>query len=176
MDNQVKTQARMSIWPKWLRPERPAKPPGGTHVAPVARSIGSGKYVSSQGLTHGDPPANKKATMRTSILSSLAEQVSSRPTHASEMRFCKTWQIPQHKHGASTPTGGSPFWSNKYHQISQHMATMASQSSTSLICTEPEMSRRYNTCNIERWRRWTCQGSNFEPWHVHLLHLSMLHV
>ena len=97
MDNQVKTQARMSIWPKWLRPERPAKPLGGTHVAPVARSIGSGKYVSSQGWTHGDPPANKKATMRTSSLSSLAEQVSSRPTHASEMRLCKTWQIPQHK-------------------------------------------------------------------------------
>ena len=30
-------------------------------------------------------------------LSSLAEQDSSRPTHASEMWFCKTWQIPQHK-------------------------------------------------------------------------------
>ena len=30
-------------------------------------------------------------------LSRVAEQVSSRPTHASEMWFCKTWQIPQHR-------------------------------------------------------------------------------
>ena len=49
MENQVKTQTRMSIWPKLLRPERPAKSPRGIHVAPVAGSIGSGKYVSSQG-------------------------------------------------------------------------------------------------------------------------------
>ena len=60
MENQVKTQTRMSIWPKLLRPERLAKSPRGIHVAPVAGSIGSGKYVSSQGWTYGDPLANQQ--------------------------------------------------------------------------------------------------------------------
>ena len=69
MENQVKTQTRMSIWPKLLRPERPAKSPRGIHVAPVARSIGSGKYVSSQGWTTAiHRQTNKKATPRTSSL------------------------------------------------------------------------------------------------------------
>ena len=117
MENQVKTQTRMSIWPKLLRPERPAKSPRGIHVAPVAGSIGSGKYVSSQGWQ-----TNKKATPRTSSLyksikscrtsflqthprlrNVILQDLADTPTQNQD-----NYNV-QNKHTKSTPTGASPF-------------------------------------------------------------------
>ena len=156
MENQVKTQTRMSIWPKLLRPERPAKSPRGIHVAPVARSIGSGKYVSRKDERRRSTGKQTKRQRREHqvyiSLSRVAEQVSSRPTHAWEMWFCKTWQIPQHrtkiikmcKTNILSPRRQAPHPSSQRTNIASYCNNgKPKQHIYHSTFTEPEMCRRY---------------------------------
>lgn len=85
-------------------------------------------------------------------LSRVAEQVSSRPTHAWEMWFCKTWQIPQHrtkiikmcKTNILSPRRQAPHPSSQITNIASYCNNgKPKQHIYHSTFTEPEMCRRY---------------------------------